>query len=191
MILLIFVELVVSLLILHGDTRMPAVIALMVDEEQSIVELYAVGLDFLTAQAEGRRELSHETRLLGHRDLPDTEEAKDMVDAVGVEVFGHLAETTYPPAATVGKHRIPVVGGEAPVLAVGGEGIRRCTSLSVQVEVLRLYPSLDTIAADADGNVAFQDDLVLTGIGMGGTHLLIEVELDVIPESHLFIYLGG
>ena len=69
-----------------------------------------------------------------------------MVDAVSVEVLGHLAEAAYPPLTAVLEHGIPVVGGEAPVLTVGRERIRRRTGLSVKVEVLGFYPSLYTVA---------------------------------------------
>ena len=123
--------------------------------------------------------------------LPDTEEAEYVVDAIGIKIFSHLAEAAYPPAAAVFEHCIPVVGGEAPVLSVYGEIIGRRTSLTVQVEVLRLHPSLHTVTADADGDVTLQDHTVLTGVGVSGTHLLVEVELHEIPEGHLFIDLGG
>ena len=50
-VLLAIVELVVGLLILHGDTWVPTVIALMIYKEQSILERYTIGLDLLTAQS--------------------------------------------------------------------------------------------------------------------------------------------
>ena len=50
---LTIVELVVSLLILYGDTRMPTVVALMIHQEQSIVKRTTIALDLLTAHAEG------------------------------------------------------------------------------------------------------------------------------------------
>ena len=123
--------------------------------------------------------------------LPDTEETEYVVDAIGIEIFSHLAEAAYPPAAAVFEHSIPVVGGEAPVLSVYGEGIGRCTGLTVQVEVFRFYPGLYAVTADADGDITLQDDLVLPGVGMGSAHLLVEVELDEIPECHFFVYLRG
>ena len=53
MVLLIVAELGVSLLILDGDTWVPAIAALMVDEEEPLVELYAIGLNLLNTHAEG------------------------------------------------------------------------------------------------------------------------------------------
>ena len=114
-----------------------------------------------------------------------------MVDTVGIEILCHLTETTYPPGAAILEHLVPVIGGEAPVLSVGREVIGWRTGLTVQVEVFRLYPSLYTVTTDTDGDVTLQDHTVLTGMGMGSTHLLVEVELHEIPEGHLFIDLGG
>ena len=163
----------------------------MIHQEQTLVERTAVTLDLLLAHAEGRRELPHQPRLLRHGDLPDAEEAQHVVDTVGIEILRHLPETAHPPGAAVSQHLVPVVGGETPVLSVGREVIRRRTSLTVQVEVLRLHPSLHTVTADADGDVALQDHPLFTGMGMGSTHLLVEVELHEIPEGHLLIDLGG
>ena len=190
-ILLILAELGVCLLILDSDTWMPAIAALVVDEEQTFVELHTVGGNLLDAHAEGRRELAHQTRLVRHGNLPDAEEAQHVVDAVGIEILGHLTESAHPPLTAVGEHHIPVISGESPVLAIGRESIGRSSCLSVQIEVLRLYPGLYAVAADADGDVALQDDALLAGIGMGGTHLLVEVELYEVPEGHLFIYFSS
>jgi hypothetical protein len=61
--------------------------------------------------------------------LPDAEETKHMIDAEGVEILGHLEQTLTPPQETILAHLVPVVRGEAPVLAIGGESIGRCASL--------------------------------------------------------------
>ena len=50
-VLLTIIQLVVAFLVLYGDTRMPAVIALMVNKEQVIPERYTVSLDLLLAHA--------------------------------------------------------------------------------------------------------------------------------------------
>ena len=114
-----------------------------------------------------------------------------MVDTVGVEVLCHLAEATYPPLTAVLQHLVPVVGGEAPVLTVGRERIGWGTGLTVQVEIFGLNPCLDTVAADANGDVTLQDDMVLTGILVGSVHLPVKVILHVAPEvGHLFVRLG-
>ena len=144
-VLLVLGQFLVGILVLHGNARMPAVGAFVVDEEQVVVTLDAVGLYLLAAQ-QCRAELPHETRLLGHGDLPDAEESQHMVYAVGIEVLCHLAESSHPPLAAVLQHLVPVVGGEAPVLPVGRERVGRCSCLSVQVEVLRLHPGLHAVA---------------------------------------------
>ena len=114
-----------------------------------------------------------------------------MVDTVSIEVLCHLAETAYPPLAAVFQHLVPVVRGEAPVLTVGRERIGWGTGLTIQIEVLGFYPCLDTVAADADRNVALQDDTMLAGILMGGMHLAVKVVLHIAPEvGHFLVRLG-
>lgn len=72
--------------------------------------------------------------------LPDTEETKNVIDTVGVEVLLHGTKPGTPPPKAVLLHLIPVVGRESPVLAVGGVIVWRRTSLLVHVEELWLKP---------------------------------------------------
>ena len=60
-VLLTIVQLVVAFLVLYGDTRMPAVIALVVYKEQVVPERHTVSLDLLFAHAEGWCELPHQS----------------------------------------------------------------------------------------------------------------------------------
>ena len=69
------------------------------------------------------------------RYLPYAEETQDVVDAVGIEILGHLAETRFPPDVSVFLHFVPVVGGQEPVLAQNREVIGWCSGLTVQVEI--------------------------------------------------------
>ena len=108
-----------------------------------------------------------------------------MVDAVGVEIFGHILETAHPPGAVVTEHLVPVVGGEAPVLSVHGEVIGRCTGLSVEVEIAGFHKDITARAVHADGNVALQDDALAAGIGMRLFHLHGEHELHIVVEFHI------
>lgn len=110
-------------------------------------------------------------------DFPNAEETQHMVDAVGVEVLRHLAEALYPPLAAIGQHHVPVIGREAPVLAIGRESVRRGACLAVEVEILGLYPGLYTVAADANGDVTLEDNMLALGILVGTTHLLVQVVL--------------
>ena len=91
-----------------------------------------------------------------HRNLPDAEETENMVDAVSVEVFRHLAETCFPPCEAVAVHLFPVVCRETPVLTEDREVIRRCACLAVHVEELGIDPGVDACARYADWNVAFE-----------------------------------
>ena len=110
-----------------------------------------------------------------------------MVNTVGIEVLCHLTEATYPPLTTVLQHLVPVVSGEAPVLAVGREWVGWGTGLTVQVEVLGFYPCFNTVATDADGDVALKDDAMHSRMLMSCMHLTVEVILYVAPEVLLAV----
>ncbi len=45
--------------------------------------------------------------------LPDAEEAQDVVDAVGVEVLGHVRQAAPPPQVAVFRHLLPGGGRDA------------------------------------------------------------------------------
>ena len=110
-----------------------------------------------------------------------------MVDAIGIKVLRHLAESLDPPRASVGQHGVPVIGGESPVLSVGRERIGWCTGLPVEIEVARLDPCLDPVAADADGDVALENHLPAAGIVVCAAHLTVQAVLDEVPERHLAV----
>ncbi len=154
----------------------------MVLEEELLVEGHTIGFHLLSRHGQRGLELSVESALLGHGNLPDAEEAQHVVYAVGVEVLGHLAETAHPPLAAVAEHLVPVVGGESPVLSVLAEGVGGCSGLSVHVEVAWLGQHVHAVAVHADGYVALQYDMLLPGVLVGGVHLLVQVELHVVPE---------
>ena len=58
--------------------------------------------------------------------LPDAEEAEDVVDAESVEIARHLLQPRLPPGVVVLGHLLPVIGREAPVLTVAAEVVGRC-----------------------------------------------------------------
>ena len=105
---------------------------------------------------EGKGGIKHaqQTVELSHWNLPDAEEAEHVVDAVNVEIFGHLAETGLPPCEAVAVHLLPVVGGEAPVLSHHREVIRGSACLAVEIEQTRREPCINAGAGNADGDVA-------------------------------------
>ena len=129
--------------------------------------------------------MPHQAALFRLGDLPDAEETQDVVDAEGVEVFGHLAQAALPPGIAVFCHFIPVVGGEAPVLAVFREGVRRCAGLRVHVEELRVAPGVHAGRTDADRKVALEDDALGAGVCANLFQLFVEVELLEAGESDL------
>ncbi len=113
------------------------------------------------------------------RNLPYAEESKHVVDSVGIEILAHFAEAVFPPFETVTAHFLPIICGEAPVLAKHREIIRRCTGLTVHVKQTGIGPSVNAVARDTDGNVALDGDTVGIGILMNMLHLLVKVILQI------------
>lgn len=155
--------------------------------EEFLLPMEAIALYLLARQGQGGLKLSEQTVDGVDGNLPDTEETEHMVDTVGVEETGHALEATHPPLASVAEHLLPVVGGESPVLPVDGEVVGGRTSLAVEVEVAGLHPYVTTIAADANGDIALEDHVLLARIGVGLRHLGEEEVLDVVEERHLAI----
>ena len=125
------------------------------------------------------------------RNLPYPEESQHVVDTIGIEILGHLTETTHPPTATVLEHDLPVISRKAPVLAVDRKIIGRRTGLAIQIKVVRLHPSLHTVAADADGNVSLQNDTLRTSIIGSRKQLFMQAELYIIVVRNFIIGRSG
>ena len=123
------------------------------------------------------------------RNLPYAEEAQHMVYAVSIKKLRHVLETAHPPGTIVLQHLVPVVSGEPPVLTVYGEVIRRCTCLSVEIEVFRLHPHVAAVTVDTDGDIALQNNPFLLGIVMSLFHLRVEHILHEVVEGNLLIRL--
>ena len=153
--------------------------------QELIAERETVTLYLLTRHGQGGHELTQQTVHGVHRNFPDSEETEDMVNAVGIEVFRHFAETLHPPRIAVLFHDIPVVGGETPVLSVYGEIIGRCAGLSVQVEIVGFCPCFYAVAADADGDVTFQHNTIGTCMFGSGKQLQMQVELDIKVNGYM------
>ena len=71
---------------------------------------------------------------------------------------------------------IPIIGWEAPVLPIWGKGIRRCTSLRIQIEEFGMSLSLHAVKIHTDGNIPFEDNPFRTGIISG----LLQLEMKTI-----------
>ena len=111
------------------------------------------------------------------RNLPYTEESENMVYAVGIAIFRHLAETLLPPLETIFCHDIPVVRGQSPVLPEYREIVRWSAGLTIHVEEARIRPCVGTETAHADRDVSFKHHAVTVGIVSGLTQLTVEVIL--------------
>ena len=157
--------------------------------EQFLLEVQAIAFNFLSRHSERRGELSEQSVNTGGRYSPYTEETEHVVNAVGIKVFRHVLESSYPPFTSVIYHPLPVVGRESPVLSVYGESVRWSARLRVEVEVLRLMPYVTSVAVHSDRNVALENHTTRHGILMSRTHLSVEHKLHIIVERHVGIFL--
>ena len=121
------------------------------------------------------------------RNLPYTEEAQHVVDAISIKELRHILESASPPLTVVLQHLVPVVGREAPVLTIHREVIRWSSSLSVKIEVLRLCPHITAKTVHTDRNVAFQNDSLGHGMLVGSLHLCVQHKLNEVEELHLLV----
>ena len=137
-------------------------------EEVEIVHIESLALKLMGRERKCRIEISVQTTLCPHRDLPYTEEAEDMVDTECIKIFSHLCKTRLPPCEAVLRHLLPVVGRESPVLSVSRECIRRCTCLRIHMEEFRIKPCIHAGTADSDRKVSLEDHTLRMCIG---THL--------------------
>ena len=168
---------------IRGDERVePAGLAWILDEEADDGQTHRHYL--VAAVRQCRVEVAQQAALELQRDLPDTEEAEDMVDAEGVEVLAHLAQAALPPVVVVLCHLVPVVGGEAPVLTVHAEEIGRCAGAGIEVVELREAGSVHTVAAHSYGQVALQVNSLRMGVG----HCVrkLEVQVPLYPAEVVF-----
>ena len=179
-----------------GNTRVPPAGSTRIFHKKDIRSYTQVRVESLTAQfifriRQGGAEMAQETTLIRNGNLPDAEEAQDMVYAEGVEVLRHLAHAGFPPGKAVFLHLFPVVGGEAPVLTVFGKGIRRGSGLAVHVEEVRELPGIGTGAAYTDGKVSLKGYTVQMGVVYGFLELGIQQELHIAVKAHLFLVFQG
>ena len=172
-------------------------IVLILDEEDVIrhrnrrrvpilVEPEAIGANLLLGEGQGRVEATQEGIDSLQGNLPDAEEAQDVVDAVGIEVLGHLHKACLPPGKAVLGHLLPIVGREAPVLTHHREIIGRSTRRRVHVEELGIDPGIDTRARDTNRNIALQHHATRVGVVAHLAQLTVEVELHEVVVGHLF-----
>ena len=179
------VEAGIAVGVLRGDPGViPALLPRVFDEDVGEV-VEALGAEFVGRIRESRGEVAHKAALVFDRNLPYTEESEDVVDTEGVEVLAHLAEAGLPPGVAGLGHPLPVVGREAPVLAVRREGVRRGAGLGVHVEEVGIGPGVGAEAAHAYRQVALKDDALVVGIGHGLLELDVELVLDEVPETDL------
>ncbi len=141
--------------------------------------------NLLLGEGQSRIEVAQQTVYALVGNLPDTEKAQNVVDPVGIEILGHLAETGLPPGIAVLGHALPVVGGQPPVLTQHGEVVGRCSGLRIHVEEVGIDPGVAARAADADGNIALQDHAVRMGVVADLTQLTVQMVLHEVDLRHL------
>ena len=145
--------------------------------EASPGRIEAHAAQFVGGVGQGGIEIAQQAVNGMYGNLPDAEEAEDMVDAESVEIFGHLRHAGLPPRIAVLRHVLPVVGREAPVLARCGKGVGRCSGLRIHVEKPRMNPCVGARPADADRQVALEDDAPAAGVGADLGQLRVQVVL--------------
>ena len=140
----------------------PARLARILYEESEYGQ--AESVDLVAAVGHCGVEVPEQTALVRERNLPDAEEAQDVVDAESVEVLGHGAQAGLPPGIVVLRHLLPVIGGETPVLAVPAEEIRRSARARIQIVELRIARCVHAVASDSDGEVSLEENTLLVSV---------------------------
>ena len=146
---------------------------------------------FFFLHRDRRDEMAEDAFHRVRRAAPDAEETEDVVYAERVEIISHLREPFFPPRKTVVRHARPVVSGEAPVLALRRERIRRRARLQLQVEKFRRLPRIRAVLTDADGDVALQHEAGGVDVCRRFLELLVQVELEEKVERDFIPHRGG
>ena len=109
-----------------------------------------------------------------------------MVNADGIEILFHPAQTTSKPVCQTYTFGLafftPVIGGEAPVLSVLGEGIWWSARRTVEIKKFWISCRLHPLAIHANGHIALQYNTLRTSIIGRRLQLPMEVILDVIDD---------
>ncbi len=123
--------------------------------------------------------------------LPDTKEPEDMVNTIGIEVVCHLVEPLFPPGVIVPGHLFPIVGGETPVLPQCRKVIGRSSRLTIHIEQVRVDPGIGAMAADANGDIAFEGDSMAVGVTVRIEELPVKMELQEVADPDFVIRCSG
>ena len=113
-----------------------------------------------------------------------------MVDPYRIEVTLHHGKAVAPPAEALRLHRLPIIGGEAPVLSIGGEEVGRCTCLLIQVEEVWCHPHINAISSHTDRQIPLDQDVVPVGDLRQPAQLVIEEVLDEGVPKYLTLRLS-
>ena len=114
-----------------------------------------------------------------HRNLPYAEEAKNMIYAISVEIFAHLAEAGFPPRISVAGHDVPFVSRKSPILSEYRKIVRRSSGLRIQIEQFRALPCIGTCTGDSDRYIALYSHSMLTCISGNLAHLSVKMILKI------------
>ncbi len=121
-----------------------------------LIEGDSTGYNLLGSERHGRVKVPQQSTLGIAGYLPNAEEAKQVIDTVGIEVVGHLSKALSKPFVTFCCHGTPIIGRKSPILTIACEGIGWSTSLAFETEETRMTPCLNACSADADRNVALK-----------------------------------
>src|ERR1700722_12740608 len=98
----------------------------------------------------GRRKMPQNAFHNVHRNAPDPEKTKDMVDPEPIKIVAHLSKTSLPPLIAVFAHLFPVIGRETPILPFDRKIVRWRPRLQVHMIKLGLHPGIAAVAKNAD-----------------------------------------
>lgn len=122
----------------------------------------------------------------------DAVEAEDVVDAEHAEDLGEVAEAGAPPGEAVCGHGVPIVEGDAPVLApLVDEGVLGIVAFwgdaaePIGVEAVAIKKHICGVEGDADGDVSHELDAEGVCMGAQGEPLAEAEPLDVGEVAEL------
>ena len=110
---------------------------------------------------------------------PLAEEPHHVIEPEAVVEVRRVPRARADPGQIVGLHGEPVVGGEPPVLPVGGVGVRRGAERHVELELRGVRPDVGALGAHDEGEIAHELDAELAHLRPGRLPLLVQRPLHV------------
>src|ERR1700712_5533964 len=98
-----------------------------------IIEWDILLMELIDVNRNCRIKMSHAAFHRTHRNAPDAEKTKYMIDAESIKIITHLLKSFLPPVETIFRHLFPIVSGKTPVLSAHSKSIGRRASLKIHV----------------------------------------------------------